>query len=66
MTHKFEAELNKIVKAYASENHHEDLKQSIVRLFDLYEDRKLEDEIVDKSHISEHQTDIFMQIQEEK
>ena len=59
MTRKFEAELNKIVELYGSKIHNKELKQSIIKLFELHKQGDLEDEKVDTSHISERQTDIF-------
>jgi len=59
MTKKFEKELNKIVRLYGKARHKDSLKTSILNLLKLYESGDLDDESIDKSHISEHQTDIF-------
>lgn len=59
MTRTFEKELDKITKAFAKESKQKDLKKSIKILFEKYESGELKDEVIDRSHISEHQTEMF-------
>lgn len=62
MTKTFEKEVNKIVELHADDYSRSSLKQAIFNLFEKLESGDLKDEVIDVSHISEHQTDIFSQI----
>lgn len=61
MTNQFEKELEKIVSHFADDKQKANLKESIINLFEKYDSGELNDEVVDNSHISERQTDIFSQ-----
>ena len=59
MSRKFEKELDKITKAFAKESKKEELKQSILILFEKFNAGLLKDEVIDRSHISDRQTEMF-------
>ena len=59
MTKTFEDEVDKIVELFAKDQNQKDIKKAIINLFNKYDSGQLKDKVIDKSHISDRQIEMF-------